>query len=244
GMLSGNFHEASSRLVVTVQQSVAGKIGLGKIVDADLLRQEGRGFVLKAAHRNLQWARLARRHRALGNRGRPRCRMNRDQQPAQHSFQPVHSTAPTALLDLSSSLPARACKFSIKKVSTAHHTDGMNLSDRKLVGVLGGMGPMATADFLAKVVAATPATCDQEHVPLIAYQLPQIPDRSAAILEASDAPFVPMLNGLRRLAQAGAQLAVIPCNTAHYWYDRLAAAQPLRILHIADAVKQELQRRS
>lgn len=120
----------------------------------------------------------------------------------------------------------------------------MDGSTRRLIGVLGGMGPLATVDFLAKVVAATPATRDQEHVALMAYQLPQIPDRSAAILEGTDAPFAPMLSGLQRLASAGAQLAVIPCNTAHHWYDRLSSAQPLRILHIADAVKRELQQRS
>lgn len=123
-------------------------------------------------------------------------------------------------------------------------TARMDLSTRRHIGVLGGMGPLATVDFLAKVVAVTSASCDQEHVPLIAYQLPQIPDRSTAILQGTDAPFAPMLFGLQRLAQAGAQLAAIPCNTAHHWHARLSNAQPLRILHIADAVKRELQQRS
>jgi aspartate racemase len=120
----------------------------------------------------------------------------------------------------------------------------MNNPAGRLVGVLGGMGPMATVDFLAKVVASTPAACDQEHVPLLAYQFPQIPDRSSAILRGSDEPFAPMLFGLQSLARAGAQLAVIPCNSAHHWHERLSKAQPLRILHIADAVKRELQQRA
>lgn len=106
------------------------------------------------------------------------------------------------------------------------------------------MGPTATVDFMMKVLALTPATCDQEHVPLLAYQMPQIPDRSAAILRGTDEPFEPMLLGLQRLALGGAQFAVIPCNTAHHWYERLAQAQPLKIFHIADAVRQELERRT
>lgn len=120
----------------------------------------------------------------------------------------------------------------------------LRVSSPRLVGVLGGMGPQATVAFLAKVVEVTPATCDQEHVPLLVHQVPQIPDRSRAILSGSDAPFEPMLSGLKRLALAGATFAVIPCNSAHYWYERLMASQPLKILHIGDAVSIELQRRA
>ena len=112
----------------------------------------------------------------------------------------------------------------------------------RLAGVLGGMGPLATVDFLSKVIGLTSAARDQEHIPLIVQQIPQIPDRAAAILEGSDAPFVPMLQGLQRLAAAGAEFAVIACNSAHYWHARLERAQPLPILHIADAVRDELQR--
>lgn len=121
-----------------------------------------------------------------------------------------------------------------------YQTVAMNDSTRRLIGVLGGMGPMATIDFMAKVVALTPANCDQAHVPLIVHQVPQIPDRSTAIMKCSDAPLAPMLAGLRRLARAGVELAVIPCNTAHHWYTQLSRQQPLPLLHIAEAVRQEL----
>jgi aspartate racemase len=76
---------------------------------------------------------------------------------------------------------------------------------------------------------------------LIVHQVPQIPDRSDAIMQGSDAPLAPMLVGLERLAAAGAHFAVIPCNTAHCWHDRLTRMQSLAILHIADAVRQELE---
>jgi aspartate racemase len=116
----------------------------------------------------------------------------------------------------------------------------MDSSTRRLVGVLGGMGPMATIDFMAKVVALTPASCDQAHMPLIVHQVPQIPDRSTAILKGGDAPLAPMLAGLRTLARAGVELAVIPCNTAHHWHAQLSQLQELPLLHIAEAVRQEL----
>ncbi len=98
-----------------------------------------------------------------------------------------------------------------------------------MIGVLGGMGPLATVDFLAKVIAATPATCDQQHVPMIVHQVPQIPDRSTAILEGNNAPLAPMLAGLERLARAGAEVVAIPCNTAHHWYEPLTRLQRLPI---------------
>ena len=107
---------------------------------------------------------------------------------------------------------------------------------RRMIGVLGGMGPMATIDFMAKIAAATPAGLDQEHVPLIVHNVPQIPDRSTAILQGSDAPFLPMLAGMRLLESSGVDLVAIPCNTAHFWYDRLARSCGVEILHIADAV--------
>lgn len=128
--------------------------------------------------------------------------------------------------------------------AAADDTVCMKAARWRLGGVLGGMGPAATIDFLSKVVAVTHATCDQEHVPLIVHQVPQIEDRSSAILQGSDAPLVAMLAGLQRLARAGAQFAVIPCNTAHYWYDRLLELQDLAILHIAYATSRELEQRA
>lgn len=110
------------------------------------------------------------------------------------------------------------------------------LPHRKLIGVLGGMGPAATVDFLAKIVARTPAGCDQDHVPLIIHDVPQIPDRSAALTQGSDAPFLPMLAGCRLLERAGVDVIAIPCNTAHAWHDRLARACAPHFLHIVDAV--------
>jgi aspartate racemase len=114
------------------------------------------------------------------------------------------------------------------------------MAERRRIGVLGGMGPLATVDFMQKVIAATPALRDQDHVPLIVYSVPQIPDRVSAIAAGTDEPFPAILAGLRTLERAGAEMIVIPCNTAHAWYDRLAASTDIEILHMADAVRQRV----
>lgn len=109
----------------------------------------------------------------------------------------------------------------------------------KTIGVLGGMGPAATVDFLAKVIAATPARADQDHVPMIVSNIPQIPDRSRAIIEKSDAPLAALLEGLKMLETAGAEVLVMPCNTAHRWFGELARHASIPMIHIVDAVKRE-----
>lgn len=105
-----------------------------------------------------------------------------------------------------------------------------------MLGVLGGMGPQATLDFLAKLTAATPAERDQQHLPMIVCSTPDIPDRSDAILGHGANPFPAMRTALRRLERAGARHVAIPCNTAHHWHERLQATTRLPILHIVDAV--------
>lgn len=113
-----------------------------------------------------------------------------------------------------------------------------------LLGVLGGMGPLATVDFLGKLVEETPALRDQDHVPAVVYTVPQIPDRPAAIAGSGESPLPAMLEGVRVLKQAGATAIAIPCNTAHYWYDDLRRAAGMPVLHIADAACDALDRRA
>jgi aspartate racemase len=114
---------------------------------------------------------------------------------------------------------------------------------RKLIGVLGGMGPVATIDFVTKIRNATEASRDQDHIPLIIHDVPQIPDRSTAIQNNSDDPWLPLLSGVRLLERAGADLIAIPCNAAHFWYERLAQATNVRIIHIADATSSSIKLR-
>ena len=112
------------------------------------------------------------------------------------------------------------------------------------LGVLGGMGPAATVDFLKKLVEETPADRDDEHIAVIVYSVPQIPSRPAAIVAGGPSPLPAMLAGFRVLKSAGAKAIAIPCNTAHHWADALTRDGGLPIIHIADAVRAELAARA
>src|SRR3954451_15372421 len=109
-----------------------------------------------------------------------------------------------------------------------------------MLGVLGGMGPMGTVDFMGKIVQDTPATCDQEHIQMVVCSAANIPDRTAAILSQGADPFPAMCSTLRQLEAAGTTCIAIPCNTAHHWHAALQAVTPVRILHIVDAVADTL----
>lgn len=114
-----------------------------------------------------------------------------------------------------------------------------------VLGVLGGMGPLATVDFFSKLVQLTPAERDQDHIPVILSCEPQIPSRPAAYFDpVANASPLPALRARRdRLAAAGARCIVIPCNTAHYWFDDLTADSPVPFIHIVRATAAELDRR-
>lgn len=109
-----------------------------------------------------------------------------------------------------------------------------------MIGVLGGMGPLATVDFFYKVLAATPAKGDAEHVPLLIQSDPRIPPRPAAILGDGRSPLPELQAGRDRLIAAGATALAMPCNTAHYWYADLLKGCAVPFFSIVDASISEL----
>jgi len=109
------------------------------------------------------------------------------------------------------------------------------------IGVLGGMGPLASAEFMVKLVQATPAQRDQDHFPTTLESSPQIPDRPSFIDGQGPDPLPAMIEVIRRLEAAGCELITMPCNTVHYWYEQLSAQTHLPIVHIADAVAVRLR---
>lgn len=100
----------------------------------------------------------------------------------------------------------------------------------KTVGILGGMGPAATVDLFNRIVVATPARQDQDHIPIVIFNDPAIPDRSRAILEDGEDPLPRMAEGIARLVSLGVDLIAIPCNTAHHYLPELQASTPVPIL--------------
>ena len=89
------------------------------------------------------------------------------------------------------------------------------------VGVVGGVGPAATVDFMRKIVRNTPAVRDQDHIKLIVEQNPQIPDRTAHLVGAGPDPTIALYATCKRLEAAEADLIAIPCNTAHAFIQRI-----------------------
>lgn len=103
---------------------------------------------------------------------------------------------------------------------------------KKTVGIIGGMGPLATADLFRKIVNLTDAAGDNEHLHVIIDNNTAIPDRTAAILKGGASPVPELVKSARRLSGAGADFLIMPCNTAHYFYDALAEQSPVPVLHM------------
>lgn len=111
----------------------------------------------------------------------------------------------------------------------------------KTLGVLGGMGPLASAQFMLRLTLLTPAARDQDHIPAVLWSDPRVPDRTRGKLAGGADPLPWLLRGVRGLRAAGCSAIAIPCNTAHGWYDEMAA-EGLPILHIVDAAAAELRK--
>ena len=113
----------------------------------------------------------------------------------------------------------------------------------KKLGILGGMGPAASAEFVNRLIAQTSASCDQEHIPFVLWSDPRVPDRSTSLRNRDDLPLSWLLDGIRGLKSAGCNCIVIPCNTAHFWFDEMKkhASWNSKIIHIVDSVVDALQ---
>lgn len=103
----------------------------------------------------------------------------------------------------------------------------------KKLGVIGGLGPIATAYFYELIIRMTNAKKDQEHMEMLIYSKPAIPDRTEYILGRSkDNPVYPMQEIGKALVELGAEYIAIPCITAHYFYDKLSESIPVPMIHI------------
>lgn len=101
---------------------------------------------------------------------------------------------------------------------------------RRTIGVIGGMGPLATADFYLRLVRATPAEVDQDHLHVLIDSNAAIPDRTAAIEGRGPDPTPALVETARRLVRAGAEVLAMPCNSAHAFLDPIRRAVPVPVL--------------
>ncbi|MDR3538030.1 MAG: amino acid racemase [Acetobacteraceae bacterium] len=116
------------------------------------------------------------------------------------------------------------------------------MEDARILGVLGGMGPLASAHFMLRLTLLTPATREQDHVPAVLWSDPRVPDRTRGKQVGKADPLPWLLHGIAGLRQAGCGAIAIPCNTAHGWYEEMQATSDLPILHIVDAATADLRR--
>ena len=106
---------------------------------------------------------------------------------------------------------------------------------KKSIGILGGMGPLATADLFRKLILFTDAEGDHDHIRIYIDNNPAIPDRTAALLSGGDDPLPAMTDSLRKLEACGASCILMPCNTAHCFLPRLQPLTALPFLSMPEA---------
>ncbi|WP_416446135.1 aspartate/glutamate racemase family protein [Leucobacter sp. HNU] len=113
-------------------------------------------------------------------------------------------------------------------------------SSARVVGVLGGMGPAATADFYRKLVEATPARRDQDHLRTLIWSDPSIPDRAEAFLRGGPSPVRGLLAGARLLEESGADFIAVPCNTAHLFLGAVRRRAGIPVLDMIGSTVDEI----
>ncbi len=113
-----------------------------------------------------------------------------------------------------------------------------------VIGILGGMGPEATADLFHKIIKNTEAERDQDHLRVIIDNNPKIPDRTPAILGSGENPIPMMIEAAKNLERAGADFIVIPCVSAHYFIQELSERIAIPVISVIDEVAGEIERRS
>lgn len=105
--------------------------------------------------------------------------------------------------------------------------------EKKTLGIVGGVGPLATMFIGEMIVRRTKAAKDQDHVNSIITNNTRIPDRTAYIMGRSEEDPVPvMIEDIKKLTSIGAELIIIPCNTAHTFYDKLQQGSPVPVIHM------------
>ena len=111
----------------------------------------------------------------------------------------------------------------------------------KTLGIIGGMGPAATLDLFYKILKATPAKRDQDHIHIIIDNFPQIPDRTAFLLGKGENPLPYILKSVRTLERANVDVLCMPCNTAHYFVEDIRKATPLPFISIIESTLNEIK---
>lgn len=113
---------------------------------------------------------------------------------------------------------------------------------KKTVGIMGGMGPLATADLIYNIVSSTAAEKDSDHVHLIIDSDGSVPDRTAAILCGAESPLPHLCTMAKKLEYMGADIIAISCNTSHYFYEQICEAVSVPVINMIDETARTVAR--
>ena len=116
-------------------------------------------------------------------------------------------------------------------------------TEQRVLGVIGGLGPSAASHFMELVIRMTQSEKDQEHLDMIIYHTPSIPDRSSYILDHTlPSPLEPMIELGQRLSEQNVGCIAIPCVTAHFFHESLSSSIPAPIIHAVEETAIHLKR--
>lgn len=115
-----------------------------------------------------------------------------------------------------------------------------DLAGESTLGILGGLGPEATVSFMSEVIRLTPAERDQDHIEMIVYNDPKVPDRNYPERRDGDGPLPRLTRNARRLERAGADLIVIPSNTTHRYHADIDESVDVPVPHMVSILGDHL----
>ncbi len=109
------------------------------------------------------------------------------------------------------------------------------------LGIIAGMGPMAGINLQKKIIEKTEVSKDQEHIPFLLYNLPQIPDRTEAILYGGEPPLIHLIYAAKALEKSNVTYILIACNTAHFYIDEIQKHIKSKIINMLDVVWEHIE---
>lgn len=115
---------------------------------------------------------------------------------------------------------------------------------KKSIGIIGGMGPIATVDLFQKIIRLTKARSDHEHIHIYVDCNPSIPDRTAALLQSGESP-VPMIReSAQKLIAMGADILLLPCNTSHAFYNEITEGLTVPLINMVEETARIVQKKA
>lgn len=116
------------------------------------------------------------------------------------------------------------------------------MKGERIIGILGGMGPLATVELFKRIVLKTPAKKDQEHPRIIIYNNSKVPDRTAYILGKGENPLPELIDSAKKLEEWGASFIIMPCNTAHFFAEEIQKTVEIPLINMVEETAEYIRK--